>query len=110
MTTSIDLNTAWEFEDVLIALRERIRADSDFAQECYAALCSMRWQSGEDQDIVYSCSWRYAGGLIASIRGKGEDYLHWYCSGILGGTPEGEVTPRVRDAFNALGWFEYPWD
>lgn len=111
MTTSVDSSTAWEFEDDFITLINRIREDKEFAQECYAALCNMRWRSGENLEKVYSCSWRYAGGLIASLRGKGEDYLHWYCSGIGGDSvPEGEVTSRVREAFNTLGWFEYPWD
>ena len=110
MTTNVDSSTAWEFEDDFITLINHIREDKEFAQECYAALCNMRWRSCEDQSRVYSCSWRYAGGLIASLRGKGEDYLDWYCSGIGEGTPEGEVTLRVREAFNALGWFEYPWD
>lgn len=109
MDTLVDYGTAWEFEDDFITLTGRIREDKTFAQECYAALCNMRWRACKDLNLVYSCSWRYAGGLIASLRGKGEDYLHWYCSGIGdGGVPEGEVTPRVREALNELGWFEYP--
>lgn len=109
MVTTVDV--ARNFENDFITLVDRLRNDDVFAQECYAALCNMRWRAGEDLDSVYSCSWRYAGGLIASLRGKGESYLDWYCSGIGGvGVPEGEVTVGVREAFNALGWFEYPWD
>jgi len=100
----------WDFEDDLFRLKDRLRQDDEFAQECYAALCNMQWQNIKDPGKVYGCSWRYAGGLIAEIRRCGENYLDWYCSGIDGGTPEGEVTSRVREAFKLLGWKELPYD
>ena len=101
---------SWDFDDDLFTLRDQIREDKEFAQECYAALCNMQWQRIDDPEVIYSCSWRYAGGLIAEIRRGGEDYLTWYCSGIGSGTPEGIVTQRVREAFNSLGWKELPYD
>lgn len=99
----------YDFEDDLYTLRDRLRTDSAFAQECYAALCNMQWRKIDKPDIVYGCSWRYAGGLIAGIRGRGENYLDWYCSGIGGGTPEGAITDRVREALHSLGWEELPY-
>ena len=54
--------------------------DDNYAQALYASLCNIRWihrKSGE----VYSCTWRYAGGLVAELREKEEGYLHFYCSG-----------------------------
>lgn len=78
--------------------------DDDFAKEIYRALCNMKWRSIYDPDYEYSCSWRYAGGLVAEIRGKGEDYLDYYCSG-----GEGIVTERVEKLFKALGFLPVPY-
>lgn len=50
-------------------------------------------------NAAYSCSWRYAGELVAGLRSKGEDYLDFYCSG-----GEGKVAPEVREAFAEIGW------
>lgn len=88
---------------------DRIRTDKAFAQSVYAALCNMRW-AHDGLDEPWSCSWRYAGGIIAEIRDEG-DYLDWYCSGIWNddGTPEGEVTPEVAEALSELGWSPSPW-
>jgi hypothetical protein len=49
--------------------------------------------------LDYSCSWRYAGGLVADLREQGEDYLDFYCSG-----GEGRVASDVREALAKLGW------
>lgn len=51
-------------------------------------------------DWLYSCSWRYAGGLVADMRDKGEDYLDFYCSG-----HEGQVNETVAYWLNKLEWF-----
>jgi hypothetical protein len=98
-----------------------------YAQNVYAALCNMRWQPQEVwpvlQDEYWSCSWRSAGGLVADLRNRGEDYMDWYCSGITGGydsaldtdkhtkgyVPEGEVTDEIREDFARLGWHPSPW-
>lgn len=109
----------------------KIRARRDYAQNVYAALCNMRWQPAEVIPILtdeyWSCSWRYAGGVVAEFRngatGTVEDYMDWYCSGIQdfsgdhadprfnGGNyvPEGEVTDEVREDFATLGWTPSPW-
>ena len=69
-----------------------------YAQNLYAALCNMRWQKRDVLPILkneyWHCSWRYAGGIIADMRGEG-DYLDWYCSGI-----HGEVTQETFDSFS----------
>jgi len=58
----------------------------------------------------WSCSWRYAGGIVADIREEG-DYMDWYCSGIRdsdspdnGFVPESCVTDEIREDFFKLGW------
>lgn len=97
--------------------------DRDVAVEFYSALCNMRWQKNnaipEDQQIIeklkgiessiWSCSWRYAGGIIADIRNANyntkEDYMDFYCSG-----NEGNVTDLVKECFKRMGWEPYPWE
>lgn len=104
--------------------------DESYAQNLYAALCNMRWQKREVMPILkdeyWSCSWRYAGGLIADILEKG-DYMDWYCSGIAGGdepdvyeaghdlnrkgfVPEGQVTDEIRADLADLGWQPMEWE
>ena len=81
------------------------------------------------KDELWSCSWRYAGGIVAQICGKG-DYMDWYCSG-MGGmvalpdddvqtledlmatrkhVPEGVITEEIANDFKQLGWVPVPWD
>lgn len=96
--------------------------NDDTAQDFYRALCNMRWRKigylREDEKIIdrlkgnesdlWSCSWRYAGSIIADIRnehhGKNEDYMAFYCSG-----NEGHVADIVDACFNKIGWEQCPW-
>ena len=112
---------------------KKVREDKRYAQNLYSAFCNMRWQKLEVlpilKDDYWSCSWRYAGGLVAEIRGNGEDYMDWYCSG-MGGfaafadedpeeteryfrerglVPEGVVTEEIREDLNKMGWVPAPW-
>lgn len=73
--------------------------DDDFAKEIYAALCNLKWRSIFKPEYEFSCSWRYAGGLVAEIRGKGENYLTYYWGG-----GEGIATERVEKFFKELGF------
>lgn len=101
--------------------------DKVYAQNVYASLCNMRWQPIDVMPILkdewWTCSWRSAGGIVAELRGNGEDYMDYYCSGIqdfsgdeadprfVGGrfVPEGIVTDEIREDFAALGWHPSPW-
>lgn len=90
-------------------LVKRLAEDREFALEVYQALCNNKFIDIQDGDAgttkdYWSCSWRYAGGLVADLRAVhdvsiGEWYLDWYCSG-----GEGNVSERVRDTFLAMGW------
>ena len=89
---------------------DEVCSNDNYAQNLYAALCNNEFQKNAIwpilKDEVWSCSWRYAGGIIADIRGRG-DYMDWYCSG-MGGlatyVPEGAVTDAIKQDLHKLGW------
>lgn len=110
----------------------KVKGDVVYAQNLYAALCNTEYQRNETWPILtdkrWSCSWRYAGGIVADIREEG-DYIDWYCSGIrdtaklteddlsqlsdhqqkeylesLRYASEGVVTDEVRADLFSLGW------
>ena len=81
---------------------EKVNGDKTYAQHLYAAMCNNDFTKNEIwpilQQEVWSCSWRYSGGIIAAIRGEG-DYMDWYCSGAAGEeiTPEEDVKYLEED-------------
>jgi len=92
------------FHEFLLTLHKEMQ-DRNFAEDIYGALCNMRWQNKKDPSNIYHCSWRYAGGLVATIRGQGEDYLDFYCNG-----NEGKVSKEVNKLFNKAGWKQLPYE
>jgi hypothetical protein len=86
-------------------LCQKIRTDTDYAQEFYAALCNNIFHKrNEDPDALFSFSWRHAGAVVADVRRQG-DYLDWYCSGIVAtNVREGSVTETVRDDLKKINW------
>lgn len=105
---------------------DKVRATESYAQNLYAALCNNAFQKVEMlpilRDEVWSCTWRYAGGIVADIRCEG-DYMDWYCSGIRGNlneidyeaalkqgydirkyVTESTVTDEIREDLKQLGW------
>jgi hypothetical protein len=101
---------------------DKAKASDTYAQNIYAALCNRDWQKNEVWPLLkgetYSCSWRYAGGIVADMREQG-DYIDWYCSGIRGDLEElkdGKVDPHagfvhescvtdeIREDLFKLGW------
>ena len=101
---------------------EKVRADERYAQNLYAAMCNRDFVKLEVIPVLkeerWSCSWRYAGGIIADMRQEG-DYIDWYCSGIRDidydeevnkkwderkYVSEGQVTDEIREDLKKLGW------
>jgi len=88
-----EADPAWRKDNLEWDLRttdwilEKVRARDDYAQNLYAAMCNNDFIKREMWPILkeqkWSCSWRYAGGIIAHMQQKG-DYIDWYCSGIRG--------------------------
>ena len=105
---------------------DKVKASDAYAQNLYAAMCNMTWQSREFwQELkgeTWSCSWRHSGGIISDMQEKG-DYIDWYCSGIgnaelgngltgadgTGYVPEGTVTEEIELDLNRLGWRPVPY-
>jgi hypothetical protein len=77
--------------------------DDKYAKNFYRALCNMRWKK-YGYPKSYSCSFRYAGGLVARLRDRGETYMDFYLSG-----DEGKVTEEISKDLHKLGWKECPW-
>jgi len=99
---------------------EKTRNSESYAQNLYAAMCNNSFQKLDVLPILkderWSCSWRYAGGIIADMRQEG-DYIDWYCSGIggksqdMGGSylrddfvAESLVTDEIKEDLKRLGW------
>ena len=91
----------------------RVRGSDDYAQNLYAALCNNIFQKQDVwlvlKDAHWSCSWRYAGGLVADLQNKGGNYMDWYCSGIGDKTDsnfvgEGNITDQILEDLTLLGW------
>lgn len=114
---------------------EKVRGDDVYAQHLYAAMCNNDFQKLDTMPILknetWSCSWRYAGGIVADMQQKG-DYINWYCSGIKDRgyddvdlshltqeqiesqkkldayVGEGCITEEIRADLQRLGWVPVP--
>ena len=73
----------------------KCKKSNKYANELYSALCNNLFFYSDKQ---WSCSWRYAGSIIATIVGDG-DYLTYYCNG-----NEGTVTEEIAIDLFKLGW------
>lgn len=105
---------------------EKVRASDAYAQNLYAAMCNNDFIKREMWPLLkeekWSCSWRYAGGIVADMRQEG-DYIDWYCSGMgglnqeydaketnaewqkrTGYVPEETVTEEIENDLTRLGW------
>jgi hypothetical protein len=120
-----DLDDSWKENSMEYAIKnsswmcEKIKSSDTYAQNLYAALCNNEFQKIDVLPILkdqrWSCSWRYAGGIIADIQEKG-DYIDWYCSGIQmlevdddskdtsSVVPEGKITQEIKDDLKFIGW------
>lgn len=96
----MDVNIAFEFD--IEKLIPKLM-NNEYAKDFYRALCNMRWKKYGYPE-PYSCSFRYAGGLVAKLRNKGEDYMNFYLSG-----NEGNITKEISKDLHKLGWKECPW-
>jgi hypothetical protein len=134
----IELKNSISLEQDLLAspmMLAKVRGSAVYAQHLYAAMCNQAFSKNEVwpqlKGETWSCSWRYAGGIIADMRQEG-DYMDWYCSGINGkaltdeeynqlSTQDQElyietrkyvsescITDEIRDDLMTLGWSVVP--
>ena len=86
-------------------IKDKIRSENGYAERFYNALCNVNWihdsvvHGDGDKADTWSISWRGAGGLVATLRACGEDYLDYYCSG-----NEGHIADDVYDDLMKIGW------
>lgn len=76
---------------------DRMKQDGDFCKQIWSSLANVTWKHKKSY-IEYAESFRYAGGLIAEIRGEG-DYMDWYCSGEYA-----TVCDEIKKALAKKGW------
>ena len=109
----------------------KAKTREEYAQNLYAALCNNEFQKNEVWPLLkgetWSCTWRYAGGILSDMIEKG-DYIDWYCSGIISSAEdeeyasmskedqerylftinnfvgEGCITEEIREDLFKLGW------
>jgi hypothetical protein len=86
----------------------KARASEAYAQNLYAAMCNNDFQQNAVWPVLknqtWSASWRYAGGIIADMRGEG-DYMDWYCSGIKGGATEEALAEMTPEQLEKYHWY-----
>lgn len=88
-------------------VRQRVQSDREFATELYAALCNNQFvhrDMPDNPELYWSCSWRYAGEIIADIEQAGGDYMEYYCGG-----NEGTISPQVATMLQEMGWTGKSW-
>ena len=103
--------------------RNKAKLSKPYAQNLYAAMCNNEFQKQDTWEVLtdnrWSCSWRAAGGVVATLCEQG-DYMDWYCSGMggfaddqtdpekyyeeTGYVKESEVTDEIRADLLRLGW------
>jgi hypothetical protein len=106
--------------------RTKVKQSKSYAQNLYAAMCNNDFQKQDTWEVLadrtWGCSWRAAGGVVATLRDCDEDYMDYYCSG-MGGfntynygrdpatyyeetqyVAESTVTDEIREDLLRLGW------
>lgn len=87
----------------------KARESEAYAQNLYAAMCNNEFQQNavwpQLKNQTWSCSWRYAGGIVADMLGHG-DYMDWYCSGIQGGATEQDLADMSAEERAQYYWYQ----
>lgn len=92
-----------QFEkDLKAALGQTMKENEAFAKLVWGGLANVIWVNKKTDD-EFSCTFRYAGGLISEITERG-DYMTYYCSG------DYETIPAtMKERLGKLGWKPKPY-
>lgn len=87
-------------QDMLISdyFRNKVK-DRGFALDLYCALCNNEFIK---DGIKFSCSWRYAGEMVAKLKGDGS-YMDYYMS-FDDNITEGVISDEIKTALKMIGW------
>jgi hypothetical protein len=91
-------------------IKDKCKHSKVYSQNLYAAMCNNRFYYDENE---WTCSWRMSGGIVADLRDCGEDYLDYYCSGMInldGSVGESVVTDEIRLDLAKMGWIVKPYE
>lgn len=81
--------------DLELLFNDKIKNDDSFCKRLYSSITNIRWIN---KGIVFDCSFRYAGAIIADIRGSG-NYMDWYLDG-----ETASIDDEIYSELNKLGW------
>jgi len=114
VTAKREADPEWQKNNLEYDLRsakwicDKAKSREEYAQNLYAAMCNNEFQKLDVwqllKDEKYSCSWRYAGGIVADMIETG-DYIDWYCSGINGRTDEKELAEMTEEQRTKYWWY-----
>ena len=94
--TSLERNFEKDYKELFT---EKAKESSEFSTKLWSALANVNWE--HEDGSRYSCSFRYAGALVAEMREEedGMAYMNWYCSG-----PYASVSEEIAEALAKRGW------
>lgn len=87
----------------------KARANECYAQNLYAAMCNNKFRQNAVWPLlknqIWFCSWRYAGGIVADMLGRG-GYMDWYCSGIRNSVTDDEYAAMTEQEQEQWDYYE----
>ena len=83
-------------EDIEFLFINEIKSSDDFCEDLWSSMANVEWLNKDGSE--FSCTFRYAGGLIADIREEGS-YMDWYCSGEYA-----TVSEEIENKMKSIGW------
>ena len=84
-------------KDIIDLFGGKIKGDDTFCHNLWSSLANVTWVNKKEKSY-YEFSFRYAGAIVADIRGEGS-YMDWYNQ-----STSGIVDKGIERGLNELGW------